>query len=129
MPRGVAGKVPAGCHPDRQHAAKGLCGPCYHRTYRQLPLSRAQQTAYARQRQTGWTAEQYAEALKVQGGRCAICDRASGTLHADHDHATGQNRGLLCRACNTALGMLRDSLELLDNASTYLRSYGARSQN
>lgn len=44
----------------------------------------------------------------AQAGRCAICDleapqRTRDGLYIDHDHATGERRGLLCRDCNQAL--------------------------
>jgi hypothetical protein len=43
-----------------------------------------------------------------QQGRCAICDqpaplRGKGCLVVDHDHATGERRGLICNRCNVAL--------------------------
>jgi hypothetical protein len=37
--------------------------------------------------------------------RCAICGRTGLHLVTDHDHATGLERGLLCRSCNIAEGM------------------------
>lgn len=45
---------------------------------------------------------------EAQGGRCAICDqpqpkRGDGCLHIDHDHTTGERRGLICNSCNRAL--------------------------
>jgi hypothetical protein len=45
---------------------------------------------------------------EAQGGVCAICERPGpkrgpGCLHIDHDHATGERRGLICNACNRAL--------------------------
>ena len=49
---------------------------------------------------------EYDELLKLQGGRCYICGRRSPSrrLAVDHDHETGQPRGLLCpdpeRGCN-----------------------------
>lgn len=59
---------------------------------------------------------------------CDICgepERASQSgrkrrLSVDHDHATGEIRGLLCGRCNSGLGMLRDSPELMTNAILYL---------
>lgn len=61
--------------------------------------------------------------LVGQAGRCLICDRVPGeNLCIDHDHATGRIRGLLCKACNLAIGSLRDSPRLAARASQYLAS-------
>lgn len=52
------------------------------------------------------------EALyEAQRGRCAICDteapmRGKGCLVIDHDHATGERRGLICGECNKALPVM-----------------------
>jgi Recombination endonuclease VII len=50
----------------------------------------------------------YPELFEAQGGVCAICGKPPGerALHVDHDHETGQVRGLLCYSCNTKLGWL-----------------------
>lgn len=65
----------------------------------------------------GITPEEYDELVAAQDGRCAACgavETAMGNhgsvkaLAVDHDHVTGQVRGLLCQACNTALGQLAD---------------------
>lgn len=68
-----------------------------------------------------------------QGGVCAICGRepvqykgdqwTKPRLYQDHDHTTGQVRGLLCHHCNTAIGHLRDDPQLLLNAIEYLSKY------
>ena len=60
---------------------------------------------------------------KARTGVCAICG-AGGTLMIDHDHSTGEVRDVLCRACNFALGFLKDSVELLDKARAYLLLHG-----
>lgn len=78
------------------------------------------------------TLEQYDELFYEQGGGCAICgSEESGRsttdwLHVDHDHVTGEIRGLLCNRCNVGLGSFTDDLELLLNAVEYLRSYQMR---
>ncbi len=57
-----------------------------------------------------------------QGDGCAIChdpceDRPP---HVDHDHNTGEPRGLLCRSCNIGLGNYFDDPELLRAAAEYV---------
>lgn len=76
-----------------------------------------------------WYRRQYA----AQGGRCAICRRASGKgrmLGIDHNHTTGEIRGLLCtgslsaNTCNRLIAIY--SLEALERAVEYKRNPPAR---
>src|SRR5438105_236663 len=60
-----------------------------------------------------------------QEGRCAICRRLDRVLGVDHDHVTGVVRGLLCRQCNTGIGLLGDDPETLQVASQYLLQVAA----
>ncbi len=58
----------------------------------------------------GITGEQYDALYEAQGGVCGICRVANGTtkkLAVDHDHQTGEVRGLLCGPCNLMIGRLR----------------------
>jgi len=66
---------------------------------------------------------QYEELYAAQGGVCAICERAKGTvkkLAVDHDHKTGYVRGLLCGPCNSILGHLRDDILTASRLLLYL---------
>lgn len=58
--------------------------------------------------------------LAMQDGRCPGCGKADPE-HVDHDHATGEVRGLLCFNCNQALGNVRDDVTVLHNLIDYLR--------
>jgi len=58
--------------------------------------------------------------LAMQGDACAIC-RAPDPQHVDHDHRTGQVRGILCFNCNGGLGQFRDNPEFLAGAIKYLK--------
>jgi hypothetical protein len=73
----------------------------------------------------GISEDQYKAMLEQQEGRCAICQELpkSIALHVDHDHVTGNVRGLLCRDCNLAIGHLRDSTSILMRAIKYLENY------
>jgi uncharacterized CHY-type Zn-finger protein len=75
----------------------------------------------------GLTLKQYEQQLADQGGKCAICREEYDVLCVDHDHETGVNRGLLCRNCNSGIGKLRDSVEMLHRSIAYLESYGLAS--
>lgn len=41
-------------------------------------------------------------------------------LSVDHCHKTGKVRGLLCSNCNTAIGLLKEDINVLKNAINYL---------
>jgi hypothetical protein len=78
----------------------------------------------------GLTVTDYERLLEEQGGRCAICGCPEGhrscygkkcKLAVDHEHQTGQVRGLLCNNCNRGLGRFKDSLSLLEAAIRYLK--------
>lgn len=72
----------------------------------------------------GLTIEQYDSILESQGNSCAICkiDTPSGRgrFHVDHNHITGEIRGLLCHHCNLALGNFKDNISALLSAIDYL---------
>lgn len=74
----------------------------------------------------GITAARFAEMVATQQNRCAICDGEftdSHGRHVDHDHATGKVRAILCRMCNSGLGMLRESERVLLRAIAYLKEH------
>jgi Recombination endonuclease VII len=73
--------------------------------------------------------ETYAAMLAAQNGRCAICDRppnGRGGLHVDHDHKTGEIRGLLCHSCNVSIGHFQDDPTLIAKVVEYLIVGGAK---
>lgn len=75
--------------------------------------------AYHKKRMYGLTPEHEAERLESQGNVCAICG-CLPPLCVDHDHMTGEIRGLLCRRCNSGLGFLGDNLEGILKVVAYL---------
>jgi len=70
----------------------------------------------------GITDEAYTALLEAQGGHCALCPNVPKTrrLHVDHDHKTGEIRGLLCYRCNRALPHYVTA-EWLERAREYVR--------
>ncbi|MGW0682937.1 endonuclease VII domain-containing protein [Streptomyces sp. NPDC002754] len=67
---------------------------------------------------------EYDRLYAFQGGKCALCRRATGAtrkLAVDHDHATGAPRGLLCSPCNRhILGHARDEIAFFRRCIVYL---------
>ena len=72
----------------------------------------------------GITLGYFEDLYHKQDGRCAICRRkiTKKKCRIDHDHDTGNVRGLLCASCNTGLGLFQDNPEVLTSAAEYLRS-------
>jgi hypothetical protein len=70
----------------------------------------------------GITVEEYNRLLESQGGVCAICGQTcyKNRLSVDHDHATGEVRGLLCDNCNKALGCFKEDPLVIKKALNYL---------
>lgn len=71
--------------------------------------------AYRLMRSFRLTVEKWLALQAGQSNRCAICGREEQphkktgklrNLATDHDHETGEVRGLLCRRCNTLLGKI-----------------------
>lgn len=84
---------------------------------------------YRLKRDYGLTPEQYLALIESHDRKCAVCKRAVVPVPApvraegaciDHDHKTGRIRGILCHACNRAIGMLRDDVNILKSAVAYL---------
>lgn len=75
----------------------------------------------------GISVERYREMFKVQKSLCAICGESetvkNKVLSVDHNHKTGEVRGLLCGHCNRALGYLREDISLLPKIQKYLEHY------
>lgn len=91
------------------------------RTCRVCSTERARRTF--RSRLYGLSLGAYEELRRLQGDRCAVCGRsvADGIrLGVDHDHVSGEVRGLLCDGCNVAIGGCQDSPEMLRAAAAYL---------
>lgn len=80
------------------------------------------------------TPEEFWAHVWSQDFACAICrapfDPDNDTkMLVDHNHDTGEVRGILCGACNTGLGMLKDSPDVLEAALEYLETRGCYGPN
>lgn len=77
----------------------------------------------------GITTEQYENIIVLQNNGCGICgmtqkesvNKFKIRLVVDHNHETGEIRGVLCSSCNRSLGLLGDNIEKLNLAIEYLK--------
>jgi len=87
----------------------------------------------------GKSISEYQHDLDTQNGICAICWRAPKDgeyLAYDHDHLChgGEKscsdclRGLLCRKCNTVLGLLDDNVVYFERAIEYLKLHARKTE-
>lgn len=121
------------------------CPVCHNRRgreyYRTNLVRRENQRRSYILRKYGISIEQLEDLLSQQEGSCAICRRPwqecvsakrsryeARFLHhlcVDHDHATGRVRGLLCNACNTAIGMFEEDRSRFESAAEYLERHAS----
>jgi len=84
--------------------------------------------------QYGLTLDSFHAKAEQQNFLCAVCHEEPkprvrpgfdelSDFFVDHDHETGAVRGLVCIRCNSALGMLRDDVELAMKAALYLEHH------
>lgn len=140
-PKGRNGKkygpcVVAGC--PRVACFKGMCMRHYHESplavgeceaegcgRPALPHGRCNRHTILLSRYKLHAAE-YDQRYAEQGGCCAICREPGDLLCVDHDHTTGDVRGLLCHECNVGIGKLGDNAERLRVAADYLEHHQPR---
>lgn len=108
-----------GRHPGRVRASATYCRECYSVYAYELRLKKTY----------GITLEQYEALLAHQDGRCAVCygKPRKRRLAVDHNHKTGEIRGLLCTRCNhKMIGAAHENPVILRRAAEYLESPPAR---
>jgi|SRR5579859_6476634 len=116
----------AKCHPERPSASHGpidLCRECYNVIKRErYSTSKPRGLDIYLQSSYGISLLDYERLVRDQDNKCAICGQEDnlGWLSVDHNHETGEVRGLLCRACNAAIGALKDDPDLVRKALEYL---------
>lgn len=106
--------VPDGC--------KRYCNEC-------IPDSTALKAWY----DYGLTHQKVTEILESQGNVCAGCkcsltrgqksiQKSKNNFCIDHDHETGEIRGILCHHCNMILGLSKDNDQVLLSLALYLKN-------
>ena len=111
--------------------ARGLCSRCYTKQRRKDGKGSKHTVSDHRSAllgRYGLTLDEYAAMFLAQNGVCAICGQSESrsnqygpnSLAVDHNHETGELRGLLCSRCNVALGLFKDDENLLLSALAYL---------
>jgi hypothetical protein len=120
---------------------RDLCKPCErdrHREWVNKNKSELREYRKARYRENkipaieqnlkryyGLTMDDYNKIFLEQNGKCAICGLHQSNFErrfdVDHNHDNKKIRGLLCIRCNRGIGLLRDSIEVLESAVKYLK--------
>ena len=98
------------------------------KAYRERPEVKQQRYERDLFNKYGITIKEYNEMFEEQEGCCKVCNshqmNFNTSLAVDHNHKTGEVRGLLCSSCNTALGLLGDNPVVVESALNYLKENG-----
>lgn len=107
------------------------CRECHKSWWKNMPVASKEKRKiykrnYDREKFANFSSELFEEKLAEQNYKCGICgvnEPGITNWHADHDHTTGEPRGVLCKKCNTGIGMLNDDIKLVKKALDYLTHY------
>lgn len=121
---------------SQKHLLKSYCNSCLQQDHKKW-VSSNQETVKRYRAKDKWTLkkrcsrhgitpEEFWAMYEEQDGCCPICDEVVEAEDSaiDHNHETGQVRGILCKTCNRALGLLKDSPSNLSRAFDYLTERG-----
>ena len=122
---------------SQSHLFKSCCNTCLYKDHRKWVDDNPDRVDEYRNKDSwtlakrcsryGITPEQFIDKYERQEKCCAICHSEMKISESaiDHNHTTGEFRGILCKQCNRALGMFKDSPVVLKNALEYLEAYGS----
>lgn len=112
-----------GC--GNKHRSNGFCGTHYDQErrkggtleqYSEEKIEAEKRRSFLRcLRDAGWTEERFIALNYAQGGLCYLCGGVTYQngnpmrLCMDHNHETGEPRGLLCQRCNQFLWFYEDA--------------------
>lgn len=94
------------------------------KSYRENGTYRSRHFKWALKKRYGITTDKFMCLLSAQDYKCKICQKEETIdrhLCVDHDHNTGQIRGILCTSCNAMLGFAKDRIDILENGIKYLQ--------
>ena len=122
---------------NQKHLLKSWCKTCHYKHHKSWVDSNPEKvrtyrakdkwTLKKRTARHGISEEDFWSMYENQDGSCVICDKAIQAEDSaiDHNHQTGEVRGILCKSCNRGLGLLGDSVENLKRAVEYLKENGS----
>jgi hypothetical protein len=101
----------------RSDGLGSYCGSCRYKKYpRKASVRRLERVKYC----YGLEPDDYKKLIDSTPN-CPICG-SEEPLVVDHNHSTGEVRGLICQPCNKALGFFRDNTTSMENAIKYLNN-------
>jgi hypothetical protein len=132
-------------HPNGKYGKRPRCKDCVRtENYGHLQKRLVVEPSYNRDRVRKWsqagdnkrrrnllsrygiTPDEYDSILEKQGGVCAICCLSMDEgrrLAVDHNHETGEIRGIVHLRCNSVIALFKDSPEICRNAAEYLEKH------
>lgn len=120
----------------QKHLLKSRCNKCLFEEHKRWTSENPERvreyrdkdpwTLFKRCSRRGITPDVLIEKYEAQNECCAICNNHIELIDSaiDHNHKTGEFRGVLCKTCNRALGLFKDNPNVLMNAYNYLKNLG-----